>query len=87
MIRENYAQFLAKHDPARAIEQYGIVLRQVPQASSALGNLLLAVGDTEAARGRFEAALRFDPDDWDAHRGLATIVLSQGKTAEAIGYL
>jgi tetratricopeptide (TPR) repeat protein len=90
MIRENYAQFLVNNNPAQAIEQYGIVLRQVPHhyvASVALGNLLLAVGETSAARSRFEAALHYDPEDWNAHRGLATAFLSEGKKEEAIAYI
>jgi len=49
--------------------------------------LLLNSGDTAGATAAFEAALAADPTMAEAHYHLGTILVGQGKTAEAIEHL
>ena len=88
MLRLNYGQLLIECDRAEeAREQYQHALTQLRHLFSArlmLGNLELKVGNPQSAQRHFRAALRLDPDNANAHSGLAWALDGQGKKTEAL---
>lgn len=87
-LRAKYAQFLAESGHLdRAIEQYRIVIQQVPHHYDVLrrqANLQLTVGDLKGAKESLEAAIRIYPDFTLAHYDLASVLAAEGKNDEAI---
>jgi tetratricopeptide (TPR) repeat protein len=64
---------------AEAVKRHGE--RSTPHAY--LANVLLDLGDTDGATAAYEAAIRADPHDRIAHRGLAIVYERAGRTAAA----
>jgi tetratricopeptide (TPR) repeat protein len=91
MLRLNYGQLLIECDRAEeAREQYQHALTQLRHLFSArlmLGNLELKVGHPQSAQRHFRAALRLDPDNANAHSGLAWALDGQDKKAEALALI
>ncbi|MFO0691573.1 MAG: tetratricopeptide repeat protein [Myxococcota bacterium] len=76
-VRETYADLLSS-DPGRraeAVMQYGVLLREKPADAGVrlkLARLLAAKRqDTRAAIGEYDAVLARDPENVEAHEGLA----------------
>jgi hypothetical protein len=55
----------------------------LPSLRSYYGRALLFTGDADGALEAFEAALADDPNDYDAHHYLASILATRGRTEEA----
>src|SRR5262249_47404590 len=88
VIRENYAQLLVQLGAAQqAVEQYYLVLKQVPHhcvGYRQLGKLLFDVGNIEGAKTCYESLMAIDPDWSPNHYNLAAVLAAQGKKKEAI---
>ena len=52
-----------------------------------IADVLAAMGRNQDAVGEYGLALRADANDFDAHLGLAELLILQGRTAEAIPHL
>ena len=55
----------------------------LPSLRSYYGRALLFTGDADAARKAFEETLTVDPNDYDAHYSLASILATRGSVEEA----
>jgi tetratricopeptide (TPR) repeat protein len=80
-------EFVARDDPAGAVEQYREAIRLVPQGAWLHCNLAKALerlNKLDDAVAEFEVSLRLDPTAVDCHGGLAHVLEAQGKTAAAL---
>lgn len=70
-------------EQARAVARRAVSLAQSEaaeaRARSILGQVLLAAGEIEAARSELVKALAIDPDNVEAHRGLAEVHQAAGR--------
>lgn len=92
MSRSNLGVYLQTHNQVReAIAQYeaAVALTSDPgllgQTYANLGAAYRALGDDDSARKKFEQAVRFNPNQFNAWLGLGALVEKQGKSEEAIG--
>lgn len=71
----------------KAIGEFREVLAEnprIPQAHVAVGAVQTAAGDLRAAERAYEAALRIDPTNIEARRGLAQIYVQTGRATDAL---
>ncbi len=79
---------LAKYDDAEAVLKKAIWLNEAsPGAFVLLGEIALKKNDPALASGFLERALAIDPQNYDAHYGLATAYKALGREAEANQHL
>lgn len=76
--------------PARALGQLGQVRTDGPlglRAATLTGRCHLALGEVREAHRAFNAVVERQPDNVDAHRGLAAIAYDLGQLDEAVTFL
>lgn len=76
-------------DPQRAAELIGEAAKAAPEQSRiapliALGDVLLAQGDAEGARGAYRRSIAYNPFTFDAHYGLGQALEALGDTGGAL---
>ena len=71
-------------DGTAAAERALSIDPSIAEAYCAEARVLRETGRFDQALERLEAGLRLDPQSWDLHKALANLLMSRGKTAEAL---
>jgi tetratricopeptide (TPR) repeat protein len=88
LLRLRFADLLCdRGDPASAVEQYLICLREAPHPANIHGELaktLMAQGKLKDALDHCREALRFKPDFANPHYNLANVLVARGALEDAL---
>ncbi len=74
-------------DPLPAAQRAISIDPEIAEAHCVVARQFAEQGSNEGAREEIEAALRIDPDCWEANREAAALALSEGRVGEAIASL